>query len=98
MSLRWPGAVLKAKGQALLVQKRGEEAGAAFQKILDHPGVFSESIEYTLAHLGLARARISMGDQGEGRKHYQDFFALWKDADPDIPILKRAKAQYAKLQ
>ena len=51
-----------------------------------------------LAHLQLGRARVLSGDKESARKDYQDFFALWKDADPDIPILKEAKAEYAKLQ
>jgi len=51
-----------------------------------------------LAHLGLARAYALQGDTGKGRTAYQDFLALWKDADPDIPILNEAKAEYAKLQ
>jgi len=95
-AFRWR-PVLWTKGEALLALGRGDEAAAAFQKILDHPGVFSEQIEYSLAHLGLGRAKVLMGDEAAGRKHYQDFFALWKDADLDIPILLKARAEYQRL-
>jgi len=78
-----------------------QETGAAaaeFQKILDHGGVvFNEPIG-ALAHLGLARASALAGDNVKSRMVYQDFLTLWKDADPDIPILKRAREEYAKLQ
>ncbi len=73
-------------------------AAAEFQKILDHGGVvFNEPIG-ALAHLGLARASALAGDNVKSRMVYQDFLTLWKDADPDIPILKRAREEYAKLQ
>jgi predicted Ser/Thr protein kinase/predicted Zn-dependent protease len=78
-----------------------QETGAAaaeFQKILDHGGVvFNEPIG-ALAHLGLARASALAGDNVKSRTVYQDFLTLWKDADPDIPILQRAREEYAKLQ
>jgi eukaryotic-like serine/threonine-protein kinase len=74
------------------------EAAAEFQKILDHRGVvFNEPIA-ALAHLQLGRAYSLQGDTAKSRPAYQDFLTLWKDADPDIPILKQAKAEYAKLQ
>jgi eukaryotic-like serine/threonine-protein kinase len=76
----------------------GELAAAAFQKILDHPGVIVNFPLISLSHLGLGRARALSGDAAGARTAYQDFFALWKDADPDIPILKQAKTEYAKLQ
>jgi serine/threonine protein kinase/tetratricopeptide (TPR) repeat protein len=76
----------------------GELAAAAFQKILDHPGVIVNFPLISLSHLGLGRARALSGDAAGARTAYQDFFALWKDADSDIPILKQAKAEYAKLQ
>jgi len=86
------------RGQAYLVARQGREAAAEFQKILDHPGtVLSESIG-ALAHLGLARAYALEGDLSKARSGYQEFFTLWKDADPDLPILKQAKAECAKLQ
>jgi eukaryotic-like serine/threonine-protein kinase len=76
----------------------GERAAAEFQKILDHPGVIVNFPLISLSHLGLGRARALSGDAAGARTAYQDFFALWKDADSDIPILKQAKAEYAKLQ
>jgi len=71
---------------------------AEFQRITEHRGVSPLSLEYALAHVALARAYILTGNTANARTAYQDFFALWKDADPDIPILKQAKAEYAKLQ
>jgi len=86
-----------ARGQALLAAHKGAEAAAEFQKILDHKGVvFNEPIG-ALAHLGLARAYAMRGDTAKARAAYQDFLTLWKNADPDIPIFKQAKAEYAKL-
>ncbi len=67
-------------------------------KMLDHRGLLGNSPTAALAHLGLARARARAGDAAGSRAAYQDFFALWKDADPDIPILQQAKAEYAKLK
>jgi predicted Zn-dependent protease len=90
--------VLYLRGQAYLRAGGGKEAAAAFQKILDHRGVFARMIEYPLAHLGLARSQALAGNTAEARKAYQDFLALWKDADPDIPILKEAEAEYARLK
>ena len=72
------------------------EKGA--QKFLDHQGLVSNCPLGALAHLGLARAHALEGDTAKTRAAYQDFLTLWKDADPDIPILKQAKAEYAKLQ
>jgi tetratricopeptide (TPR) repeat protein len=86
------------RGEAYLALRRGNEAAAEFQKILDHPGILLNSLLGALAHLQLARAYAIAGDNGKARSAYQDFFALWKDADPDIPIFKQAKAEYAKLQ
>ena len=86
------------RGEAYLRLGRGQQAAAEFQRILDHQGSGRLSMVYALAHLGLARAYALTSDTAKGRKAYQDFFALWKDADPDIPILKEAKAEYAKLQ
>jgi len=85
------------RGEAYLGAGNGALAGAEFQKILDHPGVIVNFPLSALAHLGLARARALSHDVTGARTAYQDFFALWKDADPDIPILKQAKAEYAKL-
>src|SRR6266567_2687338 len=91
----WPAYV---RGQAYLRQQAGAEAMAEFQRILDHRGVDPLSILYPLAHLGLARAAVLQGDAAKARKAYQDFFALWKDADPDIPVLQQAKQEYEKLK
>jgi eukaryotic-like serine/threonine-protein kinase len=86
------------RGQAYLAAHRGQEAAPEFQKILDHRGVVLDSVIGALAHLELARAYAMQGDTAKARAAYQDFLALWKDADPDIPILKQAKAEYANLQ
>jgi hypothetical protein len=78
----------------------GAEAAAEFQGILDHrslPEFNQLNNAHPLAHLGLARAAALTGDLTKSRKAYQDFFALWKDADPDLPVLLEAKAEYAKL-
>jgi eukaryotic-like serine/threonine-protein kinase len=76
---------------------RGLQAAEEFQKFIDHRGIVSNFPFGALAHLQLARA-YSLPDKSKSRAAYQDFFALWKDADPDIPIYKQAKAEYAKLQ
>jgi len=86
------------RGQAYLAAQNGSAATTEFQKLLDHPGVVLNFPLGALAHFGLARAYSLSGDTAKARTAYQDFFALWKDADPDIPILKEAKAEYAKLQ
>jgi serine/threonine protein kinase/tetratricopeptide (TPR) repeat protein len=86
------------RGQAYLAAHRGKEAAIEFQKLLDHRSIVVNSPLGVLAHLGVARAYTMQGDTAKARTAYQDFFALWKDADPDIPILKQAKAEYAKLQ
>ena len=86
------------RGLAYLQSKQGPQAVAEFQKIIDHPGVAANSVVTPLAHLGLARSYALAGDTAKSRTAYQDFLALWKDADPDIPILQQAKSEYAKLQ
>ncbi len=86
------------RGQGYLLLRRGSEAAAEFQKFLGHPGIAVNSPLGALAHLGLARAYALQGDNAKARAAYQDFLALWKDADPDIPILLQAKAEYAKLK
>jgi eukaryotic-like serine/threonine-protein kinase len=86
------------RGEAQLTAHNGAGAAAEFQKFLDHPGVTINFPLGALAHLGLARAYALSGDSAKAKTAYQDFFGLWKDADPDIPILKEAKAEYAKLQ
>src|SRR5580704_3541770 len=87
-----------ARGQAYLVARQGAEAAREFQKILDHPGIMIGDPIGVLAHLQLGRAYAMQGDTTTAKAAYQDFLTLWKDADPDIPILKQAKAEYAKLQ
>ena len=86
------------RGEAYLAGKQGPAAAAEFQKIADHSGIVLCAPIGSLAHLGLGRAYALSGDKGKARTAYQDFFALWKDADPDVPILKEAKAEYGKLQ
>jgi hypothetical protein len=92
------GCPVYLRGAAYLVAHQGAAAGAEFQKILDHPSVVVNQPIGALAHLGLGRAYALQGETLRARTAYQDFLALWKDADPDIPILKEAKAEYAKLQ
>ena len=86
------------RGLAYLRARAGTEAMAEFQKIIDHRGVVAVSALYPLAHLGLARAAALTGDTAKSRNAYEDFFALWKDADPDLPILIEAKKEYQKLR
>jgi len=85
------------RGQAHLNQQRGAEAATEFQKILDHRGSQPTSPIFSLAQLGLARAAALSGDTSKARKAYQDFFALWKDADPDILVLQEARQEREKL-
>jgi serine/threonine protein kinase/predicted Zn-dependent protease len=87
-----------ASGQAYLAAGEGTEAAVEFQKVRDQPGVVQNDPIGALVHLGLARAYILQDDTAKARAAYQDFLTLWKDADPDIPILKEAKAEYAKLK
>ncbi len=86
------------RGQAQLMAHHGPAAAVEFQKFLDHRGIVINFPLGALAHLGLARAYAVSGDTVKAKTAYQDFFTLWKDADPDIPILKEAKAEYSKLQ
>ena len=86
------------RGLIYLKLRDGAKAAAEFQRILDHRGAAGFSPEYPLARLNLARAYMLQGDNAKARTTYQDFFASWKDADPDIPILKTAKAEYEKLK
>jgi hypothetical protein len=84
------------RGEALLMSHRGREAVAEFQKFIDNPGATVNFPLGALAYLGLARAWAEAGDTSRAKAAYIDFF--WQDAEPDIPILKEAKAEYAKLQ
>lgn len=96
------------RGRAYLALRQGPQAAAEFQKIIDQRGLMQNSILTVLAHLGLGRAhaleaKSSHGADGEAARakahaEYQEFLTLWKDADRDIPILKEAQAEYAKLQ
>jgi predicted Zn-dependent protease len=86
------------RGEAYLMLHDGNRAAAEFQKFIDHRGVVMNFPWGALARLGLARAYALQGDTTKARAAYQDFLTLWKDADPDIPILKEAQAEYAKLK
>jgi tetratricopeptide (TPR) repeat protein len=96
------------RGEAYLAAGQGKEAGAEFQKIIEHSGIVWNCWTGALAHLGVARANVLQARTAEGADAdaarvraltaYKDFVGLWKDADSDIPILKQAKAEYAKLQ
>jgi serine/threonine protein kinase/tetratricopeptide (TPR) repeat protein len=86
------------RGQAYLAAQRSAAAAAEFKKVLDHRGIVQNCWTGALAHVGLARAYALQGDSTKARAAYNDFLTLWKDADPDIPILKEAKAECAKLQ
>jgi hypothetical protein len=95
------------RGEAYLAAGQGNAAATEFQKILDHGGIVWNCWTGALAHLGVARANAlqartspAAGDVARVRAlaAYKDFLTLWKDADPDVPILKQAKAEYAKLQ
>ena len=100
------------RGEAYLAAGQGKDAAAEFQKIIDHSGIVWNCWTGALAHLGVARANAlqaktlqaqSQGADADAARvrslaAYKDFLTLWKDADPDIPILKQAKAEYAKLQ
>jgi eukaryotic-like serine/threonine-protein kinase len=86
------------RGHAYLMAHNGNAAASEFQKFLDHRGITINFPLGALAHLQLGRAYALTGDTAKARAKYHDFFALWKAADPDIPVLKQAKAEYAKLQ
>jgi serine/threonine protein kinase/Flp pilus assembly protein TadD len=86
------------RGQAYLLAKNGAAAANEFQKLLDHPGAVGNQPIGALAHLQLGRAYVMIGDTAKAKASYQDFLVLWRDADADIPILKQAKEEYAKLQ
>ena len=87
-----------ARGQAYLRARQGSAAAGEFQKFLDHRGLVWNCATAPLARLGLARAYALAGDAAKARAAYQDFFALWKDADSDIPALREARTEYAKLE
>lgn len=92
------GLPVYLRALAFLENKQGAEAAAEFQKILDYRGALAPLPYLSLAKLGQGRAYALMGNAAQARTAYQDFFTVWKDADPDIPILKEAKSEYARLQ
>jgi predicted Zn-dependent protease len=85
------------RGQAYLASHQGAEATAEFQKFIDHRSIVMNYPLTALAHLGLARAYAMQGETTKARAAYQDFLTLWKDADPDIPVLQQAKDEAAAL-
>ena len=94
----WPNLYpVYVRGEAYLAAHQGSEAAVEFQRILDHRGIALNEPISALAHLQLGRAYTISGDTGSAKAAYQDFLTLWKDADPDVPILKQAKAEYARL-
>jgi len=86
------------RGEAYLKARNGKQAAAEFQNIIDHRAVVTNDVLGALAHLQLGRAYALYGDTAKSKAAYQDFLTLWKDADPEIPILKQAQTEYAKLQ
>jgi eukaryotic-like serine/threonine-protein kinase len=99
--LDWVGPYMTPvylRGEAHLAMHRPAEAIADFQMIIDNASLIVNCPTGALAHLGLGRAHALQGDTAKAKTAYQDFFALWKDADPDIPILIQAKVEYARLQ
>ena len=86
------------RGEALLAAHRGGDAAREYQRIIDARTVIQNCPLGSLARLGLARAFVAAGDTLKAKAAYEDFLSHWKDADPDIPILKQAKAEYAKVQ
>ncbi|MGA7967423.1 MAG: hypothetical protein WCC32_02370 [Terriglobales bacterium] len=102
------GITFYHRGLAYLAEGSGEQAAAQFQKLLENRGIVAISPYWALAHLGLARADVlearssrtaeAAAARARALAAYKDFLTLWKDADPDIPILKEARAEYAKLQ
>jgi len=86
------------RGLAYMGNHDGAKAAAEFQRLLDHRGAAGFDVEYPVARLNLARAYVLQGDMAKAKTTYQDFFAAWKDADPDIPVLVQARAEYEKLK
>ena len=85
------------RGEALMAMRRHAEAAAEFQKILDRRGIVALDPIGTLAHLQLGRVFVLSGDKTKAKAAYEAFLTLWKDSDPGVPILKSAKAEYARL-
>jgi tetratricopeptide (TPR) repeat protein len=95
---QWAMYATYVRGDAYRKAGKEQQAAAEFQRMLNHRGLMVNNPLGALAHLGLARAYAAEGDKDKARASYQDFLTRWKDADPDIPLLKQAKAEYAKLQ
>ena len=85
------------RGEALLATRQYAEATTEFQKIVNHRGLVGLDPIGSLAHLQLGRAYTRSGDKAKAKSAYEEFLGLWKDADPDLPVLKQARAEYAKL-
>lgn len=94
----FPLYVIYLRGNAYLAEGHGVAAAAEFQKLIEHPGIVLNEPIGALAHLGLGRAYALAGDAAKAKIAYQDFLSLWRNADPDIPVLKQAKAEYAKIE
>jgi eukaryotic-like serine/threonine-protein kinase len=96
----WAAGILPnyIRGLVYLRMRNGKDAESEFKKVLAHRGVAPINAEYALSYLGVARGYALQGDTAKAKSAYEDFLTLWKDADPGIPILKQAKAEYAKLQ
>jgi hypothetical protein len=90
--------VVHLRGEAYLMLHEGSHAEAEFQKFIDHRTLVANAEWGALARLGLARTYAMQGDKAKARVTYQDFLTLWKDADPDLPILKQAQTEYSKLK
>jgi eukaryotic-like serine/threonine-protein kinase len=86
------------RGEAYLAAGDGISAAAEFRKLLDHPGVAVNCIFSPLSRLQLARATVMIGDRVEARKEYEKFLTDWKEADPEVPVLKQAKSEYESLR
>ena len=86
------------RGMAYLQLRDGAKAAAELQKVIDHPAIVGTFVTGAVAHLQLARAEEMSGEHDAARTHYQDFLALWKDADTDVPIYKQARTEYGKLE
>ena len=86
------------RGLAYLQMKKGSLAAPEFQKLIDHPGIVGDFVTGAITYLQLGRAQAMTGDYAAARKAYEEFLTLWRDADPDIPIYREAKAEYAKLR
>jgi len=86
------------RGLAYLQLRQAPLAATEFRKLLDHPGIVGTDVTGPLARLQLGRAYEIMGDHATARRWYEEFLTIWKDADPDIPIYREAKAEYARLE